>query len=88
MFLGSEIWIEGRLLSARLILNEIKLNVISAYSPTDVGSESSKDHFYHQLNKSIKAAKKNHPDFKILIGGDMNAVIGTLIRCMEMSGLE
>ena len=51
--------------------------MISAYSPTDVGSESSKDHFYHQLDKAIKASKKNRPSFKILIGSDMNATIGT-----------
>ena len=74
-----EIWIEGRIISARIIVNGIKLNAISAYSPTDTvkTSEASKDFFYYQLDKAIKAAKKKHPSYKILIGGDMNATIGT-----------
>ena len=74
----SNIWIEGRILSARIILNGSKINAISAYSPTDATkSEASKDHFYHQLDKAIKALKSKHPSYKILIGGDMNATIGS-----------
>ena len=74
-----EIILEGRILTARIVLNGIKFYAIAAYSPTDAKTtaEASKDHFYHTLDKAIKAAKQKHPSFKILVGGDMNATIGT-----------
>ena len=33
--------------------------------------------FFNTLNKAIQKAKKEHPSFKVLVGADMNATIGT-----------
>ena len=71
-----EVFIEGRILVARVIVDGVKVAAICGYAPTDVSAESSKDRFYHLLDVAIKTTKKNHPSFKIIIGGDMNATIG------------
>ncbi len=68
--------LEGRILLVRLILRHIKISAICAYSPTEMYAESSKQSFYATLRKAIVQVKKDHPDFKIVIGADMNATIG------------
>ena len=56
-----KIWLEGRILSARLIGNGLRISAICGYSPTDTSAESSKDHFYTVLDKTIKSIKESHP---------------------------
>ena len=67
---------DGRILLIRCILHGIRISAISAYAPTEVYAESTKDNFFTKLNKAIKKVKREHPGFKILIGADMNATIG------------
>ena len=68
---------EGRILLTRIILNGIKISAISAYAPTETYADSTKENFFNVLHKAVKKVKKEHPSFKILIGADMNATIGT-----------
>ena len=69
---------EGRIIGARVVLNGIKLSIFSCYSPTDTKSYSdqTKDEFYNSLSKAISSTKKDHPSFKLVVGGDFNATIG------------
>ena len=71
-----EVYMEGRIIAAKIVVNGTKIAAICAYAPTDVSAESSKDRFYHVLGEAIKTTKKNHPSYKIIVGGDMNATIG------------
>ena len=67
---------EGRILLVRLILHGMKISAFCAYAPTEKYAESSKQLFFNTLRKSILNVKKEHPGFKVLLGGDMNATIG------------
>ena len=50
-------------------LHGIKLSAFCVYAPT-------KQSFYNTLQKFIREVTKEHPDFKLVIGTDMNATIG------------
>ena len=50
-----------------------KVTVVSCYSPTDCSEEEEAQDFYDQLTELIKQVPKHN----VLIGGDMNAKIGT-----------
>ena len=71
-----KVWLEGRILSARIIVNGVKISAICGYSPTDASAQSSKHNFYAVLDKTIKSIKESYPSCKLIIGGDMNATIG------------
>ena len=47
----------------------IKIRVVSAYAPTEEGSENQKDQFYKELNESCKLEEKR----QLIVCGDMNA---------------
>lgn len=68
--------LEGRILLARIVLHGIKISAFSAYAPTEIYADSTKESFFNTLQTSIQKAKKEHPSYKILIGADMNATIG------------
>ena len=74
--LEDNVYLEGRILATRLIVDGMKIAAICGYAPTDASAESGKDRFYQLLDETIKEMKKSHPSFKIIIGGDMNATIG------------
>ena len=44
---------------------------------TELYADSTKDKFFNTLNLAIQKVKKEHPGFKVLVGADMNATIGT-----------
>ena len=67
----------GRILSERIILHGIKISAFCTYAPTDEYADSSKDRFFNTLNQAIQKAKRDHPSFKVLVGANMNAAIGT-----------
>ena len=69
--------LDGRILIVRIILHGIKISAICAYAPTELYAESTKDKFFDTLNQAIQKVKKEHPSFKVLVGADMNATIGT-----------
>ena len=71
-----KIILEGRILLARVILHCIKISAVCAYAPTEEYAESSRQSFYHTLQKAIQTVKQKHPAFKIIVGADMNATIG------------
>ena len=68
----------GRIIGARVRIRGLKLSVFSCYAPTDTKSYSDqiKNNFYHTLRKSVSSVKKDHPSYKLVIGGDFNATIG------------
>ena len=69
----------GRIIGARIRIRGLKLSVFSCYAPTDTKSYSDqiKNSFYHTLRKAVSSVKKDHPSYKLVIGGDFNATIGT-----------
>ena len=69
--------LDGRILLVRIILHGIKISAFCAYAPTEEYADSSKDRFFNTLNKAIQKVKREHPSFKVLVGADMNATIGT-----------
>ena len=68
--------LDGRILLVRIILHGIKISAFSAYAPTEKYADSTKDKFFSTLNQAIKKVKREHPEYKVLIGADMNATIG------------
>jgi exonuclease III len=70
----------GRILYTRITIKGVKLSAFSVYAPTEPSPDTSKIEFYNKLKKAIKSARTDHPKFKIVIGGDMNATIGNDIR--------
>ena len=68
--------LDGRILLVRVILHGVKISAFSAYAPTELYAESTKDKFFNTLSSVIQKTKKEHPSFKVLIGADMNATIG------------
>ena len=52
-----EIILEGRIILARVILYDIKISAFCAYAPTEKYAESSKQSFYHILQKEIQTVK-------------------------------
>ena len=69
--------LEGRILLTRIVLHGIKISAFTAYAPTEQYADSTKDSFFNTLLKAVQKVKKEHPSFKILIGADMNATIGS-----------
>ena len=69
---------QGRIIGARVRTNGLKLSIFSCYAPTDTKSYSNqiKINFYNTLRKAVSSAKKDHPSYKLVIGGDFNATIG------------
>ena len=68
--------LDGRILLVRIILHGIKISAFSAYAPTEKYADSTKDKFFNTLDQAIKKVKKEHPEYKVLVGADMNATIG------------
>ena len=67
----------GRILGARIILS-----IFSCYAPTDTKSYSDDitNTFYTTLRKSISVVKKDHPSYKLVVGGDFNVTVGNLFQ--------
>ena len=70
---------QGRILGARVNIHGLKLSIFCCYAPTDTKSYSdqTKDAFYNTLRKATSNVKKDHPSYKLVVGGDFNATIGT-----------
>ena len=71
-----DIILEGRILNVITTVKGIRLATICVYAPTEEYAATTKDVFYSHLRKAIKTIRNKHPNFKIIIGGDMNATIG------------
>ena len=69
--------LDGRILLVRIILCGIKLSAFCAYASTELYADSTKNEFFNTLNMAIQKVKKEHPGFKVLVGADMNATIGS-----------
>ena len=76
----------GRILYARVTIKGIKVSAFSAYAPTELAPESTKVAFLNKLKQAIRAARKDHPNFRIVVGGDMNSTIGTDVRDCRFIG--
>ena len=67
----------ARLLSMRIEVGGMKLNVLNVYAPCDsTKSESTKNNFYNALNKA-KLAIDGNPKYKKIVLGDYNATISS-----------
>ena len=76
-FIDVERYVEGRIILVRVTVHGIRLSVLSCYAPHEEYAVSSKEAFHNSFTKALSDAKKNHPSFKLLVGGDFNATIGT-----------
>ena len=74
--------IPGRILRVRLNHLGIKIMAWCVYSPTNViakdpeKAEAAKSSFYHPLDKSVKAMRKEYPGHHCILAGDWNTTIG------------
>ncbi|XP_071959537.1 uncharacterized protein [Antedon mediterranea] len=62
-------YVYERLMAIDVTIQNCKLRIVSAYSPTESGSESSKDIFYAKLSKVTRVENNT----KLLLMGDFNA---------------
>ena len=53
------------------------MSAFCAYAPTEQYADSTKETFFSNLQKAILKVKKEHPCYKVLVGTDMNATIGS-----------
>ncbi|XP_071687436.1 uncharacterized protein [Rutidosis leptorrhynchoides] len=63
-----------RIMSVRLVIQEVTYTVISAYAPHVGLGAAEKRHFWESLNEVVRMCP---PDHRLLIGGDLNGHIGT-----------
>ncbi|XP_071713345.1 uncharacterized protein [Rutidosis leptorrhynchoides] len=63
-----------RIMSVRLVIQEVTYTVISAYALHAGLGAAEKRHFWESLNEVVRMC---HPDHRLLIGGDLNGHIGT-----------
>ena len=65
--------VNERIMSARFNSRFAKLTIIQVYAPTNDAEDESKEEFYEQLQREVKAT----PRYDVLIVmGDLNAKIG------------
>ncbi|PUZ66512.1 hypothetical protein GQ55_3G317100 [Panicum hallii var. hallii] len=62
-----------RIILMRLVIGDLVLNVISAYAPQVGLSESSKSHFWEDLDSMVSTVPISE---KLFIGGDLNGHVG------------
>ncbi|XP_071944796.1 craniofacial development protein 2-like [Antedon mediterranea] len=62
-------YVYERLMAIDVTIKNCKLRILSAYSPTESGSESPKDIFYAKLSKVTRVENNT----KLLLMGDFNA---------------
>ncbi|XP_071732183.1 uncharacterized protein [Rutidosis leptorrhynchoides] len=63
-----------RIMSVRLVIQEVTYTVISAYAPHAGLGAAEKRHFWESLDEVVRMCP---PDHRLLIGGDLNGHIGT-----------
>ncbi|XP_071712400.1 uncharacterized protein [Rutidosis leptorrhynchoides] len=63
-----------RIMSVRLVIQEVTYTVISAYAPHAGLGEAEKRHFWESLDEVVRMYPQEH---RLLIGGDLNGHIGT-----------
>ncbi|XP_071727660.1 uncharacterized protein [Rutidosis leptorrhynchoides] len=63
-----------RIMSVRLVIQEVTYTVISAYAPHAGLGEAEKRHFWESLDEVVRMCPQEH---RLLIGGDLNGHIGT-----------
>ena len=61
--------LDGRILLARIVLHGIKISAFSAYAPTELYADSTKDSFFNTLQMAIQKVKKEHPSLQNLNRG-------------------
>ncbi|XP_071739629.1 uncharacterized protein [Rutidosis leptorrhynchoides] len=71
-----------RIMSVRLVIQEVTYTVISAYAPHAGLGEAEKRHFWESLDEVVRMCP---PDHRLLIGGDLNGHIGTRWKVMRES---
>ncbi|XP_071694848.1 uncharacterized protein [Rutidosis leptorrhynchoides] len=75
-----------RIMSVRLVIQEVTYTVISAYAPQAGLGEAEKRLFWDLLDEVVRMCP---PDHRLLIGGDLNSHIGTEVEgYAEMSHTE
>ncbi|XP_071740653.1 uncharacterized protein [Rutidosis leptorrhynchoides] len=63
-----------RIMSVRLVIQEVTHTVISAYAPFAGLGEAEKRHFLESLDEVVRMCPMDH---RLIIGGDLNGHIGT-----------
>ncbi|XP_071687582.1 uncharacterized protein [Rutidosis leptorrhynchoides] len=63
-----------RIMSVRLVIQEVTYTVICAYAPHVGRGDAEKRHFWESLDEVVRMFP---PDHRLLIGGDLNGHIGT-----------
>ncbi|XP_071700650.1 uncharacterized protein [Rutidosis leptorrhynchoides] len=63
-----------RIMSVRLVIQEVTYTVICAYAPHAGRGDAEKRHFWESLDEVVRMCP---PDHRLLIGGDLNGHIGT-----------
>ncbi|XP_071714558.1 uncharacterized protein [Rutidosis leptorrhynchoides] len=63
-----------RIMSVRLVIQEVTYTVISAYAPHAGLGAGEKRHFWESLDEVVRMCP---PDHRLLIGGDLNGHIGS-----------
>ena len=72
-----DVHLQARIISARVIINGVRLAILNVYSPTDVTkSDATKSAFYAALNKA-KIELESQPKFKLITLRDFNATISS-----------
>ena len=72
-----EVHLQARIISARVIVNGLRLAILNVYSPTDAAkSDATKSAFYVALNKA-KQELDSLPKYKLIALGDFNATISS-----------
>ena len=71
----TQIHLEARILSVRVVVHGLFLTLTCSYAPTNCSSESAKSHFYGKLRQANKDMLKFNR-FKSINLGDFNASIG------------
>ncbi|XP_071739769.1 uncharacterized protein [Rutidosis leptorrhynchoides] len=66
-----------RIMSVRLVIQEVTYTVISTYAPHAGLGAAEKRHFWESLDKVVRMCP---PDHRLLIGGDLNGHIGSNVE--------
>ena len=67
-------YVSPRIMSMQAVVNNLRLNIVSVYSPTNEAKESQKDLFWRDFRNHVNTLNKSH---KTIIGGDFNSTVGS-----------